>query len=538
MAMVRAAASASAASSAATEWAEGLGGGQGDDPGRPGRQTCWAVWHEELAVFEVLQPRGDSLRSLGTTWRSRLMLHAEEGLWLVERGMLAVHPFSLAPKKTHDPTGTASPAEPSSGIGRKDDAREMHDETGSSSSTPEITQDMRNIEYEEKENDGGGQEGLTDDVGSSAGKNACPILPRAELSPIDSGVILTGEPQHSLDHVASGETARTGQGGGCRKVPTAAKEGRQRVGCKRSRPGQGRDERVVRPAPALSVSVSTLYEMVLSRAGVPWECYRAYAELKRRSYVVRRQPEDTVGYDDTAPRAAPLSWFQGTGNAKTSNNNLITAASHTSSPSSSLPVTFHVYNNPSGCSSSFRKRDPGPPDALLVVCHFGDPMPDHCSLVALIELHANMQMKRSMSQQWRRQGREDGTAGIVADLGPDEAAPDRDSGSQEVPASGLESERVTSSGGQDSDQKGTLLDEDRQKRQAGKVPDLETGLDRRRTRGRLTTEGSGGSTLALSEGVEKLSTPGIKLAVVSGEAQVQLFDVGLHDAREAAELPS
>lgn len=204
------------------------------------------------------------------------MLHAEEGLWLVERGMLAVHPFSPAPKKSHDPTGTASPAAPSSGIGRKDDAREMHDETGISSSTPEIAQEMRNIEHEEKENEGGGQEGLTDDVDSSARKNACPIPPRAELSPIDSGVI---------DPVASGGTTRTGQGGGCRKVPTAAKEGRQRAGCKRSRPGQGRGERVVRSTPALSVSVSTLYEMVLSRAGVPWECYRAYAELKRR-YVI------------------------------------------------------------------------------------------------------------------------------------------------------------------------------------------------------------------------------------------------------------
>lgn len=254
--------------------------------------------------------------------------------------------------------------------------------------------------------------------------------------------------------------------------------------------------------------------------------------------MVRRQPEDTVGHDDTAPRAAPLSWFQGTGATKTSNNKLITAANHTSSPSSSLPVTFYVYNNPSGCSSSFRKRDPGPPDALIVVCRFGDPMPDHRSLVALVELHANMQMKMSMSQQWRRRGREDSTAGVVSDLGPDEAAPDRDSGSQEVPTSGLESERVTSSGGQESGQKGSLLDEDRQKRQAGTVPDQEKGLDGGRTRGRLTTEGSGGSTLALSEGVEKLSTPGIKLTVVSGEAQVQMFDVGLHDAREAAELPS
>ncbi|CAN0185200.1 unnamed protein product [Ectocarpus fasciculatus] len=467
------------------------------------------------------------------------MLHAEEGLWLVERGMLAVHPLSTAPKKPHDSTATASPEAPSSGIERNDDARKIHDETNTSNSTPGMVQEMRLIEGEEKENEGGGQDGLTGDVGSSAGKNAGPIPPRVELSSSESGVPLTGEPQHSLHPVASGEVARTGQGDGCQGVlPTAAKGGRQKAGCKRSRPGQGRGERVMRPAPAMSVSVGKLHEMVLSRAGVPWECYRAYAELKRRSYVVRRQPEDTVGHDDNAPRAAPLSWFQGTGATKTSNSNPTTPASYTSSPSSSLPVTFHVYNNPSGSSSSssFRKRDPGPPDALLVVCRFGDPMPQHRSLVALVELHANMRMKMSMSQQRRRRGREDRAAGVVSDLGPHEAAPDRDSGSQDVPTSGLESDRGTSSGGQESG--GGLLDEDRRKRQAGTMPDKKKGLDEGRTRGRLTTEGSGGSALALSDGVERLSTPGIKVAVVSGEAQVQLFDVGLHDAHEAVELPS
>lgn len=252
--------------------------------------------------------------------------------------------------------------------------------------------------------------------------------------------------------------------------------------------------------------------------------------------MVRRIPEDTIGHDDITPRAAPLSWFQGAGATKTTNNKPTTPASHTSSPSCSLPVTFHVYNNPLG--SSFRKRDPGPPDALLVVCRFGDPMPDHRSLVALVEHHANMQVTMSISQQQRRRGREDRAAGVVSDLGPDEAGPDGDSGSKEIPTSGLESERVASSGGQEFGRKGSLWDENRQKPQAGTVSDQKKGLDGGRTRGRLSTEGSGGSTLALSEGVESLSTPGIKLAVVSGEAQVQLFDVGLHDAHEAIELPS
>lgn len=55
---------ASTAGAAATAWAEKLGGGAYGGHGRPGRQTCWAVWREDLAVFEVLQPRGDSLRSM------------------------------------------------------------------------------------------------------------------------------------------------------------------------------------------------------------------------------------------------------------------------------------------------------------------------------------------------------------------------------------------------------------------------------------------------------------------------------------------
>lgn len=55
--------SAADAAAAARAWAENLGGGTGVQ-GRPSRQTCWAVWREDLAVFEVLQPRGDSLRSM------------------------------------------------------------------------------------------------------------------------------------------------------------------------------------------------------------------------------------------------------------------------------------------------------------------------------------------------------------------------------------------------------------------------------------------------------------------------------------------
>lgn len=63
-----------AAAAAAEKWAASLGGGRssaagaivGDRTERPSKSTCWAVWHEELAAFEVLQPRGDALRSMAS----------------------------------------------------------------------------------------------------------------------------------------------------------------------------------------------------------------------------------------------------------------------------------------------------------------------------------------------------------------------------------------------------------------------------------------------------------------------------------------
>ena len=54
---------------AASRWAGSLGGDEEGDGRRPGKGTCKAVWHEELAVFEVLQPRGDSLKSMVSTRR-------------------------------------------------------------------------------------------------------------------------------------------------------------------------------------------------------------------------------------------------------------------------------------------------------------------------------------------------------------------------------------------------------------------------------------------------------------------------------------
>lgn len=59
---------ASSHGAAASRWAASLGGGKEEGGGRrPGKGTCKAVWREDLAVFEVLQPRGDSLKSMVST---------------------------------------------------------------------------------------------------------------------------------------------------------------------------------------------------------------------------------------------------------------------------------------------------------------------------------------------------------------------------------------------------------------------------------------------------------------------------------------
>lgn len=113
--------------------------------------------------------------------------------------------------------------------------------------------------------------------------------------------------------------------------------------------------------------------------------------------MVRRRPEDAVEREHYAPRAAPLYWFgakasqRGTDTIDICNNSSIDSSkdgggggggsNKTSNDSfQSLPVTFHVYATP---NSNFRKRDPGAPDFWVVVCRYADSMPTHAALAAL-----------------------------------------------------------------------------------------------------------------------------------------------------------
>eukprot|EP00752_Nemacystus_decipiens_P005527 g4999.t1 len=691
------AAAAAAAAVAATGWAENLGAG---DQGQPGRQTCWAVWREDLAAFEVLQPRGDSLRSMGETWRGRTMLHAEEGLWLVERGMLAVYPFSnssasrapaatpSAAAATEDENGGDVEADPRGSRpeavvekmgehhqgGEKNEGNTVHEHVGTSRGYSKGGQ-----RKEEEKEVMVGQGRATCSEGLSTIKNhpsasTAAGEPGPSMAASLSKCSFSGKVPAAAAAAAAGKSAgnalRSREPGGRRPAPMEERghDPRKRVGGVRKRGRSGSTESEKRDGggfiPAPFMSAEDLHGSILPRAGVPWECYRAYAELKRRSYVVRRQPEDTVGHDDATPRAAALSWFKpspapaaaatarsldsfsreadtDTGTGTDSNN--VTATTSILSPSSAspsagplpspspLPVTFHVYNNGSGSSSSsssspFRKRNPGPPDALLAVCRFEDPMPEHGSLVALAERHAHMVEKDASAsassgsaskpeQWWRREGRT-GSVGKGVDLESKERVvlSGRGDGTREKTAAAAGGDRRrrrggdTPSGTEEAEYqergKGCGLSGQRRGEWAGEVESArnlgrcaddggvgdgrrgrESGigvlspgsgtpgaggerlsLDRQHDglvvsqpraeevlslrqggedagggRERHNAgEGGGRTGLLLAAAAQRAPPPGlVKLAVVSWEAGVQLFDVGLHDANEAAEpLPA
>lgn len=248
----------------------------------------WTPGSTRLPLSDLGDGGDGGGRLQGTTWRGRTMLHAEEGLWLVERGMLAVRPFS-SPGTPRAPAATPSPA--------KGDSNEGHGQVGSRSLRPntvegtgEHHQGGRNKEDNTAHErilgpsvecfTGGGEE-------KNQKKEETDPPPRSsagEASPSQAGLSSkryfsgkkspVGEPEEEPDSRESGGLARAEEQRGHGR--------RRRGGCKRGRPGSSGSERDGRPAPALSVSVEDLYGLVLPRAGVPWECYRAYAELKRR----------------------------------------------------------------------------------------------------------------------------------------------------------------------------------------------------------------------------------------------------------------
>ena len=242
------------------------------------------------------------------------MLHAEEGLWLVERGMLAVHPFSN-PSKSHAPAGT--PSASATGDTNNDDGEaepcgsrreamqveemgehhqggeEKEDETarerlgasvGCSNGEGQRKQPKEEEEEEEEEKveqgradcSAGSSTTKTDPAPSSAAGEAGPSKAgrSSRCSFLGKGAAV--KPAEVLGSSESGGPAQGEQGHGRRKG------GGRGGGRKRGRSGSTGSERDGGRATAQSMSVEDLHGSILPRAGVPWECYRAYAELKRR----------------------------------------------------------------------------------------------------------------------------------------------------------------------------------------------------------------------------------------------------------------
>ncbi|CAM9990184.1 unnamed protein product, partial [Hapterophycus canaliculatus] len=288
----------------ATSWADSLGGGAGEDPGCLGRQTCWATWQEDLAAFEVQQPRGDYLRSMGTAWRGRTMLHAEEGLWLVERGMLAVRPFRTSPREGHQTltTGAANVAPPESVLKPAHVGRATNEhgvQAATSDSRPSATMGRADQDGREKEPQDLAKRELPGpggalDAGLSPRRKALALPPprasctaessKSKLLPNGTSEMTPiREPERKPDFGGADQTTQKTQGKEWSRTTVATPGATQsRGGHKRGRSGSRGSERRRGTVPALPVPTGVLHDMVLSRAGVPWECYRAYVELKQR----------------------------------------------------------------------------------------------------------------------------------------------------------------------------------------------------------------------------------------------------------------
>lgn len=168
-------------------------------------------------------------------------------------------------------------------------ACEHHDDVDASTMSSTTVEDMRKQDgeeteevedkQEEEEGRGGAAGGVTS---STQTKDPSPSRAASEanvskvnmLSKVSSGKIPTREPEQLVDSRESGRVAPGDQ----------RHTRQQKAGCKRGRPRASGSAREKGAGGPLSVSVGALREATLSRAGVPWECYLAYAELKRRQW--------------------------------------------------------------------------------------------------------------------------------------------------------------------------------------------------------------------------------------------------------------
>lgn len=175
-----------------------------------------------------------------------------------------------------------------------------------------------------------------------------------------------------------------------------------------------------------------------------------------------------------------------------------------------LPVTFHVYMP----NTAFRKSQPGPPDFCLVVCRFSDSMPEHNVLRYLVERCAETcssgRLEKGVdirAHGRNRGGDKDGTSPFSHESESSSGDPGYISHGEQSLKRSFEDE-----------QRGLLR---------GVVDTRVAGSDMRCVR-----KEKGGSREGRRDNLkgEKGMPRGLlKIAVVSGDGSVHMFDIGLHD---------
>lgn len=189
----------------------------------------------------------------------------------------------------------------------------------------------------------------------------------------------------------------------------------------------------------------------------------------------------------------------------------------------SVPVSFHVYNP----SPSFRKRSPGPPDSLLAVCRYTDPMPTHQALAALARRHRSLGRRAPDDNRFKAgECAGGGECGDNRDgdysLEPEDKAIRAGSGGHSV----LGDESIITVGDFQESSVGTVIDGGVDGGVDGGGADAVEG-------GRTGDVGGCGGKQTSHSGAEAVSIKndaprGVKVAVVSPDGGVHLFDVGLH----------
>lgn len=178
-------------------------------------------------------------------WQGKTILYAEEGVWLAERGMLAVHP--PPPLKESGNTELSSVERSDGPLAAASATTGSERAPASSPSFSEALTLPRKLATSTQSRESGASTPPTEEDSTAGEESACWTRKAGKVSRFGHGKYRDRDFSF-FDR----KNARTGVGG----------------------------------AASQFLSTGVLLD-VLPRAGVSWECYRAYAELKRRRVCCR-----------------------------------------------------------------------------------------------------------------------------------------------------------------------------------------------------------------------------------------------------------